>query len=163
MLQELLLQQVLITFYIFLIGFLQPYKNKLLNYLDISIFANMAMINVLEFYLTATNQRETDTTPLRACVIVESVLVFVPLIYLVVYLVWKITRCYHEDIRRKCSNCYQRIPGKSRSSQAKRRLNNEKALFDEISYNTIIEHTTEQENDRNDLISTCNTADTSTH
>ena len=53
----------------------------------------MAMINVLEFNLTATNQRsETDTTPLRACVIVESVLVFVPLMYLVVYLVWKITR-----------------------------------------------------------------------
>lgn len=162
-LQELLLQQVLITFYIFLIGFLQPYKNKLLNYLDISIFANMAMINVLEFYLTATNQRETDTTPLRACVIVESVLVFVPLIYLVVYLVWKITRCYHEDIRRKCSNCYQRIPGKSRSSQAKSRLNNEKALFDEICYNTIIERAAEQENDRNDLTSTGNTADTLTH
>ena len=36
-LQELLLQQVLITFYIFLIGFLQPYKNKLLNLLDTQV------------------------------------------------------------------------------------------------------------------------------
>ena len=147
-LQELLLQQVLITLYIFLIGFLQPYKNKLLNYLDISIFANMAIINVLEFYLTATNQRETDTTPLRACVIVESVLVFLPLIYLVVYLVWKITRRYHENIRRQCSSCYQRIPRKGQSSETKSILSNERTLYDEIRYNTLIERASEQESDR---------------
>lgn len=149
-LQELLLQQVLITLCIFLIGFLQPYKNRLLNYLDISIFTNMAIINVLEFYLTATNQRETDTTPLKVCVIFESVLVFLPLFYLVVYLPWRITRHYHDSIRKKVSICYQSM-GKSRIFPAKNVLTeDEEPLFEDVDYVIITERAAEQETNHDD-------------
>lgn len=147
-LQELLLQQILVTLCIFLIGFLQPYKNKLLNYLDISIFANLAIINVLEFYLTATNQRETDTSPLRTCVIVESVLVFLPLIYLFVYLAWKITRPLHGSIREKCSNYYRMLEKTAGSSSAKRsHLANDPESCDDVSYTIITERAAEKERD----------------
>ena len=99
-LQQLLLQQVLITVYIFFLGFLQPYKNKLLNYLDISIFLNMALVNMLEFYVTSTNQIETDTMPLVICVVFESILIFLPMVYFCCYLVWYSTKRYHESMRR---------------------------------------------------------------
>ena len=102
---QLLLQQVLITVYSFLLAYLRPYKNMYLNYLDISIFANMALINSLTWYIS--NQTEPDDVPLVTSIIFESILVFLPMAYLIAYLLWYSTQRCHERIKMKCILMYR--------------------------------------------------------
>ena len=118
----------------------------------------MAIINVLEFYLTATNQRETDSTPLKICVIFESVLVFLPLIYLVAFLSWKLTRRYHVNIRKWLSSCYL-----STRKTYIPPTNDEEHFFDDVNYVIITERAAELQGRGNDDSSAANTTATSTH
>ena len=116
LLQQLLLQQVIITIYIFLIGFLQPYKRKYINYLDISIFLNMALVNMLEFYIASTNQAETDRMPLVICIVFESILIFLPLAYFCSYVIWYGTRQHHSRIQQRLLQLYNKSLRKDKSA-----------------------------------------------
>ena len=96
---QLLIQQILFIIYIVLLAVLKPYKDKRLNYLDIAMFANLAVINILTWF--TVNQIEPDTPPLAICIVIESILVFLPMVYLAAYLLWYSTRRYHEGIMTK--------------------------------------------------------------
>ena len=48
------MQQVIFIVYIFLLTVLKPYKDNRLNILDVAIFTNMALINILSWYTVET-------------------------------------------------------------------------------------------------------------
>lgn len=103
-LQQYLFQQIFITSFILLLAVLKPYKNKALNSIDIAFFTNMALLNSLVWYTVV----ETDTTSgsLKACLVLECVLVFLPLAYIFCFTMWRCTsrfRCYSKIAR--CYGC----------------------------------------------------------
>ena len=91
---NLLVQQAIFIIYIFLFAVLKPYKDNRLNILDIAIFTNMALINILTWY-TIDKTFHTDSASLSACIIIESILVFLPMVYLVAFLLWYCAIRYH--------------------------------------------------------------------
>ena len=57
-----------------------------------------------------TQWQQTNNTNQEAlviCIIFESILVFLPLVYLVSYLLWCITKCYHVAIKTKVLEWYR--------------------------------------------------------
>ena len=54
------IQLILVTLYIVLIAVLWPYKRTFINYVDIAIFANMGILNILSLYLIDFNQITPD-------------------------------------------------------------------------------------------------------
>ena len=84
------LQGMYCTFFSLLVAYLKPYKREfhLFNYVDSIIFLNLAIINQISFYLYAYT-RNGSTPPISAFA-VQYVLVFLPLIYMVSYIVWSV-------------------------------------------------------------------------
>ena len=100
-----LIQQILIIIYVFLLAILKPYKDRRVNYLDITMFTNMSLINALSWY--AVNQVVTNPlSTLVPCIITESILVFLPLVYLIAYVLWYATEHCHERAKMKMKEWY---------------------------------------------------------
>lgn len=97
LLLDLLVQEILFIVYIFLLAILKPYNDKRLNYLDIAIFTNLALINILSWY--TVNQIQPDAEPLAICIVFESILVFLPMLYFVGCVLFYITKCWHTDAK----------------------------------------------------------------
>ena len=105
---QLLIQQILFIVYAFLVAFLKPYKDKLLNYLDIAMFTDIALINAVSAY--AANHVETDSVPaLLACIIIGTILVFLPLLYFIAYLLWHGTKRCHTGAMKKTKEWYGKV------------------------------------------------------
>lgn len=83
-----------------LVAICQPYKRKFLNYVDILIFTNLAIINCMTHYLYETLKYREDFTPSLSVFVVQYVLVFLPLVYMLMYIVWRKTEKYHRLIER---------------------------------------------------------------
>ena len=83
---QYLFQQIIITSFILLFAVLRPYKNKRLNSVDVAIFVNMALINSFVWYTVV----ETDTNrgSLKACLLVECILVLLPMVCILCYILW---------------------------------------------------------------------------
>eukprot|EP00731_Ephydatia_muelleri_P035432 Em0124g2a len=81
-------QQFLCIAMVALIVFLQPYKVVAYNFIDILIFSNLAFISILNGYIiqysSDLNQREI----INALLVIFSILISLPLIYMVAYLIW---------------------------------------------------------------------------
>ena len=103
------IQQILVTLYIVLIAVLWPYKRSFINYVDIAIFANMAVLNIFSLYLIDYNEL-TPNVPLPVGVfIVQYILVFAPLFYMIAYVLWYLTRPYHKGMRMSIRHCYRQV------------------------------------------------------
>ena len=100
---QFLLQVVIIILYIVFIALWKPYKNMFLNYVDISIFANMAFISCLSWYV---DDKTSDSYVVSICIVFASGLVYLPMLYLIAYLIWHFTSHYHGRIKEKCSTLY---------------------------------------------------------
>lgn len=83
---QYLIQQIVITIYILLFAVLRPYKNKRLNSVDVAIFANMALINCFVWYTII--ETDTNRTSLKACLVVECILVLLPMVCILCYILW---------------------------------------------------------------------------
>ncbi|KAL5502646.1 hypothetical protein EMCRGX_G009451 [Ephydatia muelleri] len=99
LLRQLLIQQILFVAFTFLFAIFKPYKDRRLNYLDIFMFANLALINILTWY--TANGIVPDIPPIVACIIFESTLVYLPMLYFVAYLLWHSTRRCRESTKIK--------------------------------------------------------------
>eukprot|EP00731_Ephydatia_muelleri_P006550 Em0003g798a len=111
-LTSLLVQQVIIIVYIFLLSVLKPYKDNRLNILDVVIFTDMALINILTWF-TIDTTFQTDPASLSACIIMESILVFLPMVYLVAILLWYCTSCHEgasEKMKKWRDTMIKRLP-----------------------------------------------------
>lgn len=83
---QYLFQQIVITSFVFLFAILKPYKNKRLNSVDLTIFVNMALINSLVWYTVI--ETDTNRASIRACLAIECILVFLPMVYIICYILW---------------------------------------------------------------------------
>ena len=100
-LQQFLVQQTATTIMIALLALFHPYKKKYLNYVDILIFTNLAVLNSISFYLYSFTKIDPNMAPRTEVLNLQYILVFLPLAYMIGYLLWNITRKYHEIIKKK--------------------------------------------------------------
>ena len=89
-LQQFVLQEVYCVVFALLVAFLKPYKKEyhLFNYTDSFIFLNLAVINLITLYLYADTRRGSN--PSVFVFSIQYILVFLPLIYMVSYIVWSV-------------------------------------------------------------------------
>lgn len=83
----LLWQQFFLTIIIVLVAFLQPYKAKILNYVDTLILVNLATINCIEMYLGTVRAGKHHKLPV-VMFATAYVLIWLPLICMLVYVMW---------------------------------------------------------------------------
>ena len=88
LLTQFALQGLYCVVWALLVAYLKPYRRKfhLYNYVDSLVFLNLAVINQITFYLFATTRN--GTPPSVTALAVQYVLVFLPLLYMVSYIVW---------------------------------------------------------------------------
>lgn len=84
--QQFVVQQISCIIMITLVATCQPYKRKLLNYVDILIFADLAILNALSLFLYTSSQNGQD--PPVSGFVVQYILVFLPLVYMLFYILW---------------------------------------------------------------------------
>ena len=98
-LQQFVVQQIATTAMIALLALCQPYEWKLLNYVDILIFTNLALLNSVSIYLYSFTKLNPNLPPSRVAIVFQYFLVFLPVIYMVSYIIWNVTRKHHEKIK----------------------------------------------------------------
>jgi hypothetical protein len=98
--KQFMVQQMACILLITLIAICQPYQRKFLNYVDILIFSNLAIINGLTHYLYEITKGREKYSSLPITFAIEYVLVFLPLIYMLAYIIWRKTERYHARIKR---------------------------------------------------------------
>ena len=98
-LQQFLVQQAATTIMIAMLAVFHPYEWALLNYVDILIFMNMALLNSISFYLYSFSKIDPLLDPSPSAVAIQYSLVFLPLIYMISYVVWNVSRPHHPKIR----------------------------------------------------------------
>ena len=84
----LLSQQLLCIAMVVLIAILQPYKVTVFNYVDILFFSNLAIISILNEYITQYSSDLNQQKSISAILVVICILISLPLIYMVGYLIW---------------------------------------------------------------------------
>lgn len=86
--QQYTIQQVVTSAMIVLISIFQPYKESFFNHVDTLLFFNLAILNAIALYTIANN----TTTFSMEVYIFECLLVWLPLVYMVCYVVWSCVR-----------------------------------------------------------------------
>ncbi len=90
-LQQYIIQQVITTIFILLLSLLKPYKRQCLNYVDILIFANLAIINSISlcFYVYYKANLIVSKKVVVAALLFQHILIFLPLIVMCSYIFWQ--------------------------------------------------------------------------
>ena len=111
-LNEYVLQQFFITVMIILLAVFRPYKRKVFNIIDIAIFLNLAVINLISTYAYAASLSlsSLDEKVANVIYVIQYFLIWLPLIYMLSYLMFKLlvkVGAYQRIIaklqRRRCS------------------------------------------------------------
>ena len=84
-------QQITIFIFTLIVSLLKPYTNDFYNYLDTVLFLNLGILNALAIYTIEGRFSAAVFT-------LQCILVFLPLIYLIIYVTWNILN------KRKCYN-----------------------------------------------------------
>lgn len=105
-LEHFISQQIICTLIIAMLALCQPYRDekKIFNYVDILIFTNLAVVNVLSAYLYVYSLSNPGQGPPSSAFVVQYILVFLPLIYMLTYIVWYLTTPYHQRIKQTLQN-----------------------------------------------------------
>ena len=121
---QLVVRQIMISTYSLLVALLRPYTSDLYNYVDTLLFLNLGILNALIIYANERNNFDTVFA-------FECVLIFMPLIYIICYVIWrKIHRKKrYKTIKRKI---YQRLSNPVRESyRSSEDPEQERLLFNE--------------------------------
>ena len=102
-LHQYITQQIACVIMATLVSICQPYnkENWLFNYVDTFIFTNLAVINALSLYFYAVFQKGQN--PPFSAFVFQYVLIFLPLLYMIIYVIWYIVMR-----RNKCVRQYAR-------------------------------------------------------
>ena len=100
-LDQFVAQQIACIIMVMLLAICQPYNedNKLFNYVDILIFLNLAAVNAISLYLFAYTQNYPNIAPPAAAFAFQYILVFLPLIYMICYIMWRLTQPCHSKMK----------------------------------------------------------------
>ena len=99
-LEQFVIQQIITLVFIILLSLLKPYKKRYLNYIDILMFANLAVINSFSLYFYVFYRMRTahviKNGTIIVAFIVQYVLVFIPLLAMGAYIlfVWKYSKVF---------------------------------------------------------------------
>ena len=87
---QYMLQGIFCIILALLVAYLKPYRNQfhVFNYVDSLMFLNLAVINQIIFYIYASTRQGKD--PSVAAFAVQYILVLLPLVYMVVYMMWRV-------------------------------------------------------------------------
>lgn len=132
-LQQYIVQQAACVIMVMLLAIFQPYnkENNIFNRIDAFMFTNLAVINVVSLYLYeySQNNPQSNTLPLSAFVF-QYILVYLPLIYIIIYILWERTRPCHKAWKRYAKekshgifarwniNTYKRVDSMAQESEA---------------------------------------------
>ena len=95
-LQLYTIQQVLCCTVIALLAILQPYRKNFFNYIDTLTFLNLAVLNALNMYIFVESIKDPPEQP-KAAFIAQYILIYLPLLYVISYLLWYfVTACGHK-------------------------------------------------------------------
>lgn len=88
-----MLQQLLIVLMIVLLAVFKPYKREVFNVVDILIFLNLSVINLISAYVYASSLTVVglDQQLANAMYVIQYFLVWLPLLYMLSYLLYKLT------------------------------------------------------------------------
>ncbi len=102
--QRFMSQQIVCTIFIVLVAVCWPYKEELnfLNYVDLLILGNLAVINALSFYIYFKLNGQPGELKASTAFTIQNILVFIPLLYMICYLVWS-------SIGRKHKKCLLKL------------------------------------------------------
>ena len=94
---QYLIQQVICTVAALMVGICQPYSNRVYNIIDILTYGIMAIINSLTFYNWYLQSQ--DNPQCSVCLYIQIILVFVPTIYIVVFIIHYLCRnCSYQSV-----------------------------------------------------------------
>ena len=100
-LEQFIIQEIVCILMIAMLSLFQPYneQNKLFNRIDVLIFTNLAVVNGLSFYLFvhSMNNPKADTLSV-AVFVIDYILIFLPLIYMIGYILWIKTKPWHRRL-----------------------------------------------------------------
>lgn len=100
--QHFFIQQIMCAIMIVLLALCQQYKRKFFNYVDILMFTNLALLNTISFYLFTFSQIY-PTQPLPIILFaIQYILIFLPLFYMIGYLMWYCSKRWHEQLNHNC-------------------------------------------------------------
>lgn len=87
-LEQFVVQQIACVIMVTLLAVCWPYnkENNLFNYVDILIFTDLAILSALSFYMYTVSLNGLPPHP--SAFIVQYVLVFLPLVYMLAYIIW---------------------------------------------------------------------------
>ena len=103
-LQQFIVQQVVCTIFVFIIAFFWPYRAEYwyVNYVDLLILTNLSIVNALSLYLFVYAQINPYSQELpKWPFFVQYILVFFPLIYMVLFVLWSLLRHHHKRSLKK--------------------------------------------------------------
>ena len=111
--KQSILQQITCIVFVVLIALCQPYTNekKVFNYIDMLIFANLALLNALSLYLYIFSQTYTGESLPISVFVIQYVLLFLPLLYMIAYILYY--SCHNWINRRAqelwltCTQCFR--------------------------------------------------------
>ena len=88
--EHYLVQEVVCIVFIVLLAIFRPYKPeyRLFNFVDIAVFANLAVITALGLYLYVIPHINPHQIPPRAAFVVQYILVLLPLVCMLAYILW---------------------------------------------------------------------------
>lgn len=82
--QAYVIQQIAVSILIVLVALFRPYKKEYYNNIDILLFLNLAVLNALGIYISVN----IDVYFSYKVYIIECILVWLPLIYIIFYAMW---------------------------------------------------------------------------
>ncbi len=90
-LDQFVIQQLITTVLIALVALFRPYQKKFINYVDMLIFTNLAILNCLSLYLYVFYKMNPleDGGSLVVIFIVQYFLIFLPALYMIAYILWQ--------------------------------------------------------------------------
>ena len=91
--------QQLICIMVLLFVIFRPYKNWIFNIVDVCMFANLAAISTLTMY--NYHLTTTESEPFLWSFVVQYVLVFLPLLYITIYVIYLLWRKYCKVVCKK--------------------------------------------------------------
>ena len=85
-------QEVFCVVFALLVAFLKPYKLEyhIFNYIDSFMFLNLAVINQISLYIYAYTRIGSNPPNFKLTFAVQYILVFLPLVYMIAYIVWSL-------------------------------------------------------------------------
>lgn len=89
-LEQFVVQQIACTVFIIIFVLCWPYREEkwIFNYVDFLMLVNLAVVNALSLYLFAFSQTNHGLPLPKSAFVFQYVLVFLPLIYMILYVIW---------------------------------------------------------------------------